>query len=89
MALGLPPICLDWGGPSLLIEHGRSGYLVAPTSIDHITSGLAECMDQLAEDGALAESMSTAARATAQGWRWSVVAADWLAGLPTARRSTA
>jgi glycosyltransferase involved in cell wall biosynthesis len=89
MALGLPPICLDWGGPSLLIEHGRSGYLVAPTSIDHITSGLAECMDQLAEDGALAESMSTAARATAQGWRWSVVAAEWLAGLPTARRSTA
>src|SRR5262249_28426081 len=21
MALGLPPICLDWGGPQLLIEH--------------------------------------------------------------------
>lgn len=82
MALGLPPICLDWGGPSLLVEHGRSGYLVEPTSIDHITSGLAECMDRLSQDGELAEAMSVAARDTAQQWRWTKVAAEWLAGLP-------
>ena len=89
MALGLPPICLDWGGPSLLVEHGRSGYLVAPTSIDHITTGLAESMDKLAADGALAESMSIAARARAQGWRWTHVAAEWLAGLPLSPRARA
>lgn len=88
MALGLPPICLDWGGPSLLIANGRSGFLVAPTSIDHITTGLAECMDKLAEDGALAESMSTAGRETAQGWRWTNVAAEWLAGMPIAATRT-
>jgi len=87
MALGLPPICLDWGGPSLLISHGRSGLMVKPTSIDHITTGLAECMDKLAEDGALAESMSIAARECAQGWRWTNVAAEWLAGLPIGPRA--
>jgi glycosyltransferase involved in cell wall biosynthesis len=28
MALGLPPICLDWGGPQLLVRDGQSGFLV-------------------------------------------------------------
>lgn len=87
MALGLPPICLDWGGPSLLIKDGRSGYLVRPDSIEQITAGLAQAMDRLAGDGELAESMSTAARDTAQDWRWSKVAAAWLEGLPVRRRA--
>jgi hypothetical protein len=46
-------------------------------------------MDKLAEDGALAESMSIAARARAQGWRWTHVAAEWLAGLPLGPRARA
>ncbi len=86
MALGLPPICLDWGGPGLLIEDGRSGILVKPETIEQITTDLAAAMDRLAEDGELAESMSIAGRETAEGWRWSSVAAEWLAGLPTVRR---
>ena len=86
MALGLPPICLDWGGPSLLIEDGRSGFLVKPETIEQITTDLAAAMDRLAEDGALAESMSVAGRETAEAWRWSRVAAEWLAALPTTRR---
>lgn len=89
MALGLPPICLDWGGPSLLIDHGRSGFMVKPVSMDHITSGLAESMDRLSEDGALAEAMSTAAREKAQGWRWSNVASEWLAAFPVRVGSSA
>ena len=86
MALGLPPVCLDWGGPSLLVEHGRSGFLVEPVSIEHITSGLAACLDRLAEDGELAESMSIAARGAAEGWRWSNLARRWLASYPRAAR---
>ena len=89
MALGLPPVCLDWGGPSLLIEHGRTGFLVEPVSMDHITAEMAKCLDSLAGDGELAESMSKAARAAAQGWRWSKVAADWLAALPGPERRQA
>ena len=87
MAMGLPPICLDWGGPSLLIEHGRSGFLIEPVSTAHITTEIARHMDQLAQDPELAESISRAAREIAGGWRWSALATDWLEGYPV-RRST-
>lgn len=82
MALGLPPICLDWGGPSLLIEHGRTGFLVEPVSIEHITTEIALCMDRLSEDPVLAESISRAAHEFARGWRWSALAAEWLEAYP-------
>ena len=82
MAMGLPPICLDWGGPSLLIEHGRSGFLIQPVSTSHITTEIARHMDQLAQNAELAESISRAARDLALGWRWSTLAADWLASYP-------
>lgn len=82
MAAGLPPVCLDWGGPALLIDHERSGFLIAPTSVEHITTGIAECLDRLAMDHELAESTSKAGRAAASEWRWSKLAASWLAGFP-------
>ena len=78
MAMGLPPICLDWGGPQLLIEHGVSGFLIEAGNADAIALGLAAHMDRLAKDGALADRMSVAARAQAQAWRWSTLAQDWL-----------
>ncbi len=81
MALGLPSICLDWGGPQLLIEHGVSGYLVPAGEPDEIARGLGRHMTTLALDGALAERMSVAARAQAQSWRWSTLAHEWLAVL--------
>lgn len=87
MAMGLPPICLDWGGPSLLIEHGRSGFLIQPVSTSHITTEIAHHMDQLAQDAELAESISHAARDLARGWRWSALAADWLASYPVRPRA--
>lgn len=88
MAMGLPPICLDWGGPSLLIEHGRSGFLIQPMSTLHITTEIARHMDRLAQDEELAESISKAARDLARGWRWSALAADWLESYPV-RQSAA
>ncbi|MGB0560492.1 MAG: glycosyltransferase family 4 protein [Spirulinaceae cyanobacterium] len=79
MTLGLPPICLDWGGPQLLIKHGQSGYLVQPESEAQILRDLAQCMDTLSEDGELAQQMSEAAKAAAQAWKWSRVITDWQA----------
>jgi glycosyltransferase involved in cell wall biosynthesis len=79
MALGLPPVCLDWGGPQLLVHDGESGFLVAPDSIQTITHGIAACLDQLADDPALAERMSHAAREQARAWCWPEVMAQWLA----------
>lgn len=78
MALGLPAICLDWGGPQLLIEDGVSGYLVPAGAPERIAADLAERMQRLAADGALAERMSVAARQQAQGWRWDHTAQHWL-----------
>jgi glycosyltransferase involved in cell wall biosynthesis len=78
MALGLPPVCLDWGGPQLLVKDGDSGFLVRPDSLDAITRGIADCLDRLAEDPALAERMSMAARSQAADWRWPEVVQQWL-----------
>jgi len=78
MALGLPPICLDWGGPQLLIEHGVSGYLVPTGTPDAIAAGLGKHMDALAADGEMADRMSIAARSQAQVWRWPTLTVDWM-----------
>jgi glycosyltransferase involved in cell wall biosynthesis len=79
MAAGLIPICLDWGGPQLLVEHGESGFLIAPTSREHITTMLAKHMDTLADSGEIAEAISIRARTRAEQWRWSKVIRDWVA----------
>ncbi len=77
MALGLPTICLDWGGPQLLIEHGVTGYLIEPKSKEFITDQIAQYLDDLAINGDLAEKMSLASRKKAELWRWSNVMKDW------------
>lgn len=78
MAMGLPPICLDWGGPQLLIQHDVSGYLVPTGTPEEISAGLARCMDAAAGDGESADRMSIEARRQAEAWRWQVLAVDWL-----------
>jgi hypothetical protein len=78
MAIGLSTICLDWGGPRLLIKNGISGFLVKPISEDYIVTTIAELMDRLAIDDNLAESFSFEARKSAQGWRWSKIIEGWL-----------
>ena len=78
MALGLPPICLNWGGPQLLIDHNENGYLVDPISVDHITTKIAMYMDELANDSVLAEKLSVRGREKALSWRWSQVIQTWI-----------
>lgn len=77
MALGLPVIALDWGGPKLLVDHDRTGFLVPAGSKDSIVDGLAARMDQLAVDGELAERFSLAGRQRAEQWSWPKVAREW------------
>lgn len=72
MMMGLPSICLDWGGPQLLLDES-CGFLVDPKDEDAVLSGIAEAMDRLGEDDALAERMSIAGREKAlrEGYCWS------------------
>lgn len=78
MVMGLPVITLNWGGPALLVTP-ETGILIEPTSAEHVVMELAKAMDLLAEDGALAESMSIAGRnrAVASGFLWSGVIRSW------------
>jgi glycosyltransferase involved in cell wall biosynthesis len=82
MALGLPAICLNWGGPQLLVDHEINGYLISPKSKDFILEELARCMDRLGENGALAESFSISGREKAEIWRWSRIAETWMNNYP-------
>jgi glycosyltransferase involved in cell wall biosynthesis len=79
MAAGLVPVCLDWGGPQLLIEDAVSGYLIKPDVFEEIAPAIARCLDRLATDSKLAEEMSAQARQRATQWRWSQLAKDWVA----------
>jgi alpha-maltose-1-phosphate synthase len=78
MALGLPVIALNWGGPSLLVTP-ETGILIEPRGEEYVIDKLAEAMDGLAEDGDLAEQMSVAGRqhAIEKGFLWSSVIRGW------------
>lgn len=81
MALGLPTICLDWGGPQLLVDHQENGYLVPVDDEEVMLANMAACMDDLAHNGHKAERFSKAARSKAQAWQWTAVADEWLSHL--------
>jgi glycosyltransferase involved in cell wall biosynthesis len=66
MASGVPVIARDEGGPSDIIEHGTSGYLVPPSDLN----GLATKVLRLASDRQLRERFGEAARAQACEATW-------------------
>lgn len=78
MVMGLPVIAVNWGGPSMLVT-AETGILIDPVSEEYIIDRLAEAMDSLAEDGNLAERMSSAGRQRAieTGFLWSSVIKAW------------
>ncbi len=57
--------CADSGGPTELVEDGRTGYVVEPTA-----EALAARLDALAADRSVAERMGAAARAAAAPHTW-------------------
>lgn len=80
MMMGLPTICVNWGGPGLLITP-ETGVLIEPTSEEHVVNELAAAMDRLAEDGDLADRMSQRGREAAmqQGFLWRDLIRQWIA----------
>jgi glycosyltransferase involved in cell wall biosynthesis len=87
MAVGLVPVCLDWGGPQLLIEDGVSGYLVPPDGLDEISTGMSQCLNRLAGDLEVVTAMSAKAKARAAGWKWTQLASDWVGCYSTLART--
>lgn len=79
MMIGLPVICADWGGPSLLVTP-ETGVAIPPTSEDALIVGLAEAMDRLGADGELGDRMARAGRREAldRGFSWSDLIERWI-----------
>jgi glycosyltransferase involved in cell wall biosynthesis len=79
MAAGLVPICLNWGGPQLLIEDSVSGFLVSPEPLAEVVPALANSLNRLAKEPNLAVKMSASASRRAKQWSWNLLVKQWTA----------
>jgi glycosyltransferase involved in cell wall biosynthesis len=79
MMLGLPVICVDWGGPATLLTP-ETGVLIAPHGEDYVIGEIARAMAYLAAEADEAESLSAQARRQAMicGFTWRPMLLDWL-----------
>lgn len=79
MMLGLPVLTLRWGGPAMLADDD-SVLFIEPEGEHAVVADLAEAMNRLARDPALATRIGATARARAQAaFGWDSVAASWSA----------
>ncbi|WP_432511346.1 glycosyltransferase [Kineococcus sp. SYSU DK001] len=62
MAVGLPVVATDWGGPADYVVPEVTGVLVPPTNAQELTAALAAAMARLGSDRALGERMGRAGR---------------------------
>lgn len=77
MAIGLPVITLDWGGPSRLADE-ESAILIAPEGEYQVVAGLAQAMTRLAADADMANKLALKARSVAETrFPWSKVCKTW------------
>ena len=63
MAVGLPVIAVQWGGPADYVVADETGILVEPRSPEFVSAGLANAMMRLGSDRALARRMGESGRA--------------------------
>ncbi|KAK9423768.1 putative Family 1 glycosyltransferase [Seiridium unicorne] len=66
MASGVPVVARDEGGPSDIIDHGRSGYLISPNDI----GGFVDQVLDLANDSRLRDQLGRTCRAQACEATW-------------------
>jgi hypothetical protein len=69
MASGVPVIARDEGGPSDIVQHGETGYLVPPSDVD----GFVAKATKLATDNVLRARMAIAAREAACQCTWDKI----------------
>ena len=66
MAVGLPVIAADWGGPADYVGDDNAGMLIKPDTKESFVRDLTAAMTKLAADPALARQMSANARSRAE-----------------------
>lgn len=62
MAMELPVIATNWGGPIDYVIDGETGYLVEPSSREELSKGISARMDELAGDSSLRQLMGRKGR---------------------------
>lgn len=75
LALGIPVICLNWGGPGLIVNES-CGYKVEPGSRDETVKGLADAIRKLAEDRRNGRDFAGPAQRRASDFQWSGMARE-------------
>lgn len=79
MMIGLPVICLKWGGPTMLAGP-ESAILIEPASRNQVVRAIAAAMDALAVDPDRANDLVRNAHAIAERrFGWDNVADEWQA----------
>jgi glycosyltransferase involved in cell wall biosynthesis len=73
MAAGLPTIASDVYGMRDLVEPGQTGFLVPPAE----PASIARALEHLASEPRLVRQMGERARAVAERYAWSAVAAEY------------
>ena len=73
LSLGVPVICLDWGGPGMIVDE-TCGYKVAPANHEETVVGLAAAIGALAEAKRAGQDFSVAAVARATTFHWADMA---------------
>ena len=78
MTLGVPIICLDWGGPQELLG-ADDAVMIAPDDPAAVVAALAAAMTRLADDPDTADRLAARARARAldAGFRWRDLLHRW------------
>jgi len=71
MVHGLPVVCLDLGGPGVMVDRS-SGIVIgtAERSSDEVIEDLKNALCRLAEDDELRRSLSDGARRRVEDFRW-------------------
>jgi glycosyltransferase involved in cell wall biosynthesis len=78
LAQGLPVICLDLGGPAVIVD-ASCGRIVPTIGRDEaaVVRGLADAIEALARAPALCRELAAGAQARARGFSWAGQA-EWL-----------
>jgi len=77
MACALPPIAVDRLGPKVIVDHGRTGWLVPPDDRPALADAITDAIDQGEER---ARRGIAARQDSVQRWTWPAIAGD-VAGL--------
>ena len=78
LAQGLPVVCLDLGGPAVIVD-ASCGRIVPTTGRNEaaVVQGLADAIEELARSPALCRELGAGARARARSFSWAEQA-EWM-----------